>query len=306
MEDRQAALFVSALEPCRTYASLAVARNAGFFLIAVATVPALAALGPWAPLAAVPLLGLSMYRLTLVMHDCIHGTLFRSARANRVCGIVMGALSGIEFRAFARLHWLHHRMAGRPDDPQGPDYLSLPPSPAGILWHLLRPLLGYNIFKLWQVIRVLDGSATQRVGRRGLLVVIAAQGLAALVASNGLADWWLAPLPIVSAATFGLFFAQLRGFAEHAALPGQNPEGCVRSHRPAAIDRILLYDLNFNYHREHHLYPNAPSCHLPEVHRRLALRDPRAFALAPGMFESVWSRVIAVDPGRGASARSDR
>jgi hypothetical protein len=153
MEDRQAALFVSALEPSRAYAGLAVARNVGFFLVAVAIVPALAALEPWAPLVAAPLLGLSMYRLTLVMHDCIHGTLFRSARANRVCGIVMGALSGIEFHAFARLHGMHHRMAGQRDDPQGPDYLSLPPSPMGIVWHLLRPLVGYNLFKLSQVIR---------------------------------------------------------------------------------------------------------------------------------------------------------
>ena len=117
MEDQQTAPFVSALEPSQIYAGLAVARNGGLFLMAVAIVPALAALEPWAPLAAVPLIGLSMYRLTLAMHDCIHGTLFRSARANRVCGIVMGALSGIEFHAFARLHWMHHRTAGQHDDP---------------------------------------------------------------------------------------------------------------------------------------------------------------------------------------------
>src|SRR5205823_5007842 len=120
-------------------------------------------------------------------------------------------MSGIEFHAFARLHWLHHRIVGRPDDPQGPDYLSLPPSQAGMVWHLLRPLMGYNIFKLRQVIRALDGSTAHRMKRSGLMLVIGVQGCVALVASSGLVDWWLAPLPIVSAATFGLFFAQLRG-----------------------------------------------------------------------------------------------
>jgi acyl-lipid omega-6 desaturase (Delta-12 desaturase) len=235
-----------------------------------------------------PALGLAMYRLTIVMHDCVHGTLFQSRRANRVLGVVTGAVSGIEFHAFARLHSKHHRLLGRNDDPQGPDYLGVRASKAGTLWHLLRPLFGLNVIKLWQVAREVEKPALSRQKYLGhLLPVVAAQSCAALIASGGLAHWWLAPLPVASAATFGLFFAQLRAFAEHVALPGDRAEGCVRSHSPRMIDRLLLYDLNFNYHREHHLYPGAPSCHLPELHHRLVAERPQAFKLAPGMFATI-------------------
>jgi omega-6 fatty acid desaturase (delta-12 desaturase) len=281
-------------EPSLSYAVAAAARNGAFYLAALAAVPAISAVNPWWSLVAAPFLGLAMYRLTIVMHDCVHGTLFASSAANRWCGLAMGAMSGIEFHAFSRLHWLHHWRPGEPDDPQGADYLLLPRSRGGVAWHLLRPLVGYNAFKLRQVIRELPGGRRQ-AGRlaAGLLPVVAVQGCAGFVASSALLYWWLAPLPALSALTFGLFFSQLRGFAEHAAMPGERSEGCVRSHRPTALDRMILYDLNFNYHREHHLHPAMPSCRLPQLHRRLAAARPAEFALAPGMFGAVRSRLAA-------------
>jgi fatty acid desaturase len=83
-------------------------------------------------------------------------------------------------------------------------------------------------------------------------------------------------LPFVSAATFGLFFSQLRGIAEHAAEAGGAMAGNVRSHAPHWLDRLLLYDLNFNYHREHHLYPHLPSRDLATLHTRMTGGAPAA------------------------------
>lgn len=288
--------------PSLRYAAAGVARNVVFYLVALAAVPVVAAASPWWAIALMPLVGLSMYRLTMVMHDCLHGTLFVSPAVNRLCGIAAGAISGIEFHAFARLHWAHHRHTGEPSDPQGTDYLRLPGFGPGIVWHLLLPLTGYTVFKIWRVMRALPRGP--RVQVLALAPLIAVQGCAAFVATSGLAYLWLAPLPILSAATFGLFFAQLRGFAEHVAMPGQPPEGSVRSHRPRFIDRLLLHDLNFNYHREHHLYPNVPSCRLPELHRRLTAERPGEFALAPGMFATIRHRVAAAGGLRLAAGKS--
>lgn len=284
----------AAWRPCPRYAAVGIARNVLIYLGFLASVPLLALFHPWAPLAAMPLVGLAMYRLTIVMHDCSHGTLLKSRKANRFCGVLVGAMSGIEFHAYQRLHRKHHASVGRPDDPQGPDYLSLPASTFGIAYHLVRPLLGYNAFKISQVIGELERTTPHRAAHWARLApVIVVQGCAALVASNGFVFWWLAPLPIVSAATFGLFFAQLRGLAEHVAMPGQISAGCVRSHRQIKLDILLLYDLNFNYHREHHLYPRVPSCHLPELHSCLVSQQPEEFALASGMFSTIRSRLVA-------------
>jgi fatty acid desaturase len=286
----------SASGPSLPYAVTGVARNVAFYSVALAAVPTVSAANPWWAIALMPFLGLSMYRLTMVMHDCLHGTLFASQPANRLCGIAAGAMSGIEFHAFARLHWAHHRHTGEPGDPQGSDYLSLPGSRGGIARHLLLPLSGYTHFKVWLVMRALP-RGRRRFAVLALAPLIVVQGSAAYVASSGMAYWWLAPLPILSAATFGLFFAQLRGFAEHVAMPEQSPEGNVRSHEPTLVDRLLLHDLNFNYHREHHLHPNVPSCRLPELHRRLAAARPAEFTLAPGMFATIRRRLAAAKSG---------
>jgi fatty acid desaturase len=279
--------------PSARYAVVAIVRNVSIYLACLGSVPLLAILHPLAPLAATPFVGLAMYRLTIVMHDCSHGTLLKSPKANRFCGVLAGAMSGIEFHAFQRLHWKHHASVGQPDDPQGPDYLSLPASILGIACHLVRPLLGYNVFKIGQVIVELERAAPHRAAHWVRLApVMVVQGCAAIIASDGFAFWWLSPLPIVSAATFGLLFAQLRGFAEHVAMSGQIATGSVRSHRKNKTDSFLLYDLNFNYHREHHLYPQVPSCYLPELHRRLVSQQPNEFELASSMFTTIWSRLV--------------
>jgi fatty acid desaturase len=279
------------LKPSARYAVAALARNTSFYGVALVSVPLLAHIAPPLALAAMPLLGLAMYRMTVVMHDCVHATLFASPRTNRVIGALVGALSGIEFRAFSRLHWHHHLRVGEADDPQGFDYL-LPASVSrgAILWHLLRPLLGYNVFKLLQVYGALNRLNISRgLGPRpnDVVFVVLVQGAAAVVASGGITVWWLMLLPALSAATFGLFFAQLRGFAEHVAMPGVDPRGNVRSHRPNPMDRLLLYDLNFNLHREHHLYPNVPSCRLPALQRLVSVGD----RTEPSMVATVFRRV---------------
>ena len=63
--------------------------------------------------------GLFLYRITIVMHDCTHGTLFRSATAQRWIGQLLGAITGIDFRRFSSQHWKHHRTYGQAGRPAG-------------------------------------------------------------------------------------------------------------------------------------------------------------------------------------------
>ena len=283
------------LAPDPGYGWSAVARNLGGFIGLLVLTPALAGHSAWALTVVVPAIGLMMYRMTIVMHDCAHETLFSSPRLNRIVGTMLGAAAGIGFRAFARLHRRHHRRVGLADDPQGPHYLGLRSSSRGrILWHLLRPLVGYNLLLFRRLAAELSGTADvparQRVAE--LALVAGVQLVCAAIVSRGFQLWWLAPAPLLSAATFGLFLSQLRGFAEHIALPGVDPAGVVRSHRPHLLDRILLYDVNFNHHREHHLYPQVPSCRLPAVAAALAA-ERNSSAPPPTMLATIWRRWVA-------------
>lgn len=259
------------------YAASALLRNAIPFLSLLALAPVLRGFSPWAPWLLAPALGLCLYRLTIVMHDCVHRTLFASPRLNVRIGRLLGAVTAVDFASFTKQHLRHHRNYGGPGDPQGFQYAGVSAmSRPRFAWHLLRPLLGFNL--RYALPETLANPRNWRGFELGAFAAFQA-AIAAIVTGGG--AWLeLALLPPVSAATFGLFFSQLRGIAEHA--PGRDGQGArfVRSHAPTAVDRLFLYDLNFNYHAEHHRFPRHPS-------RKLASVLP--VKLAPGMLRTLAS-----------------
>ena len=259
------------------YGWRAVLRNLIAYFALLALAPLVHEYRPEAPWLLAPLIGLFAYRITIVMHDCIHRSLFTTAALNHRVGTLLGGVTGIDFASFSRQHLLHHRLYGRAGDPQGFHYLGLKGATrASFAWHLLRPLFGCNLrYALAEsVVRPRNVAAAARSGELSALVAIQLAVLA--IATGGGAHPALAALPFASAATFGLFFSQLRGIAEHAAEAGGAMAGNVRSHAPHWLDRLLLYDLNFNYHREHHLYPHLPSRDLATLHTRMTGGAPAA------------------------------
>src|SRR5262249_35152648 len=78
------------LAPDAGYGWRAVIRNLGGFGALLALTPALAGHWAWAPAFLMPAIGLMTYRMTIVMHDCAHETLFPSRRLNRVVGTLLG------------------------------------------------------------------------------------------------------------------------------------------------------------------------------------------------------------------------
>ena len=65
-------------------------------------------------------IGLLLIRAFVLMHDCGHGSLFRSRWANRFCGTMLGVLSGIAQPVWARNHDHHHVSNGDWDRYRGP------------------------------------------------------------------------------------------------------------------------------------------------------------------------------------------
>lgn len=70
--------------------------------------------------AAVPLLTLFTLRVFALMHECGHGSLFRSARLNRTIGFVLGVVSGMPQYVWSRHHNYHHAHNGNWDKYRGP------------------------------------------------------------------------------------------------------------------------------------------------------------------------------------------
>jgi fatty acid desaturase len=273
------------LQPSDRYGAYAVIRNVLPLFVLLALAPVLATRGVAAAWSLTPLVGLFLYRVTMVMHDCMHGTLFRSSRVNDWTGLLLGAVTGIDVRRFRALHWKHHRTYGRAEDPQGFHYLGVQRlSRAQFAWHLVKPLFGSN---LRYVLResMLHPRNLWRAMRRGdAILFVSVQLLMFTVVTGGGRHLSLALLPFVSAATFGLFLSQVRGLAEHGPRGAVDQAGLVRSHSARILERVLLYDLHFNYHSAHHRWPQCPSQHLPAVHERYLAAD---VPLESGMLATV-------------------
>ena len=62
---------------------------------------------------------------------------------------------------------------------------------------------------------------------------------------------------------------------------------------PVQSDPDRIYDVNFNDHREPHLYPQVPSCHLPAVAAALAAERESSAAPPPPMFATIRLRWVA-------------
>ena len=79
-----------------------------------------AATSPW--LTALPLLLIILFTVRIfgLMHDCGHGSLFRSRGLNRAVGFLLGVLSGMPQYVWAQHHNYHHAHNGNWDKYRGP------------------------------------------------------------------------------------------------------------------------------------------------------------------------------------------
>jgi acyl-lipid omega-6 desaturase (Delta-12 desaturase) len=66
----------------------------------------------WLTLAlAIPTAGF-MVRIFIIMHDCGHGSFFKSLRANQIVGIICGILANTPYYQWTREHAIHHATSG--------------------------------------------------------------------------------------------------------------------------------------------------------------------------------------------------
>jgi fatty acid desaturase len=271
------------------FGSLALLSIFGTLILLLVSLPVAWGAGwPWLLAVIVPLLGAYAYKLTIVMHECGHRTLFTNRRANRVVGLICGGFLGASFQGFTDSHWHHHRHCGSDKDGEGEgDYLILEHAgPGQMIRHLLKPLTGVALIgTLRMYSRELFGAASPPASGRDserdaaathqggphsqFALILVTQLLIATIATGGWQYPWLALVYPATAGTFGLFFSRVRAFAEHVSAGRAEGECFVRSHVPNWFDRVFFYTLNMNLHVEHHLYPQIPACNLPRVRRDL-------------------------------------
>lgn len=224
--------------------------------------------------------GIAQYKIYFPLHECSHYTLYRSKNVNRFFGHIFAGLLFTTFDGFRLEHIKHHATYGTIEDPGAVDYFVRFDSRVQMIKFLVAPLVAGN---LW--IKIQDyysfllnsnnqfGRALDEVSKIYLLIPVGIQGIVFLF----LSDFGRFPLHYVvfyflPAATVFLFLSRLRMFLEHCSLDYSefdyltNPRITARTIIANCSELRLLCGMNFNYHHEHHLYPQVPSSQLKKLH----------------------------------------
>jgi fatty acid desaturase len=210
-------------------------------------------------------MGTVLQGLGVLMHDALHGSLFRRRRLDRLAAFLLGVCVLVPSAAFRVTHFRHHRYARGPLDP---DELC---NNVRAGWRLRAAF--YVVMPLGLPVFLLH-LATQGVAlagareRRAIFWQLAAMGMvySSLFALPSAARPWIVHgwlFPLVASSVW----VSLRNWSEHLCTDPGHPLTRSRTVTSNALTRFFLF--NVNYHLEHHLFPAVPWYNLPQVHALL-------------------------------------
>lgn len=227
---------------------------------------------------AVILLGGRQLGLSVLMHECGHRTLFRTAKLNDVIGQWLCALPVMNDQpSYARGHLEHHRKAGTVDDPDLPNYQAYPVSRDSFRRKMMRDLTGQTGFKLMGYIFRGASGAISREKRDSALPFLQQLGvqLALFMVLNACGIGWTYLLWAVAYLSVFMFIIRVRQVAEHAAVPDlfdPDPRRNTRTVDAPWWQRLVFAPNGVNYHMEHHFMASVPCYRLRELRKHLRLQ----------------------------------
>lgn len=222
-------------------------------------------------LAAMTAQGIAMVFLFTAMHECSHGTAFRSGWINRLVGGAAGFLLLQGPGWFFYFHQDHHKFT---QDPQrDPELLS--PKPRGFGGYLVY-LSGIPVWM--SALRILFVTAAGRL-KAGYVPVAARTrlvrearlmlaGYAIVLPLLALQGWlvWFVLLPLLLGQPF------LRAFllAEHAGCTHGSDNMLANSRSLLTHPVVRFLSWNMPFHTEHHSFTAVPFHRLPALHAIMA------------------------------------
>lgn len=244
-----------------------------FAWIAGALVVAGSAMPGWIawPVAALCLLLAQRHFQTLV-HDASHGFYHRKARINDLLANWLAAgWIGMTVDNYRRIHLPHHAHNGSAEDPEHVSFATVAEA-GGLLNMVVRYACLLEALRL--VRKYYGGERAATRAPRGAkdgqpkppsahLHIIGAQLLlgSACLALDLVVVY---PLWLYLAVSWSPLLSRLRFLVEH---PGESD--LTVTTRSTLWERPFFAPLNFNFHFEHHAWPNVPPYRLRQAHRHL-------------------------------------
>jgi omega-6 fatty acid desaturase (delta-12 desaturase) len=233
-----------------------------------------------------------LVRVTIIQHDCMHGSFMPSRRVNHWIGHLCSIFNLIPFLVWRRQHATHHGVANNLDRRTvdlwsncitREEYLEM------TRWGRIAYRVQRHPFVLFFVLPVIAFGLLYRLPlqiphrykkeRRNVWLLDAAL-VAILVAWVALLDWQAALAVHLSMLWFGSAFGTWLIFLQHQFIGAQwYPDACW-SFRETALRGSSFLDLpaplrwfsaDFGYHHVHHMAPAIPSYRLARCHEAVSV-----------------------------------
>jgi fatty acid desaturase len=240
---------------------------------------------PLTVLLALILIGGRQLGLGALMHECGHGSLFKTKALNRWVGKWLAA-APVCYRIddYMKNHLEHHRKIGSEEDPDLHRYRQYPVSSASLKRKVIRDLTGKTTWNYFRIvfnankIFYIDEDNKKRFSLQQFLSRFHAPIITNFLMLSVLTAFgmpWLYLLWVVPYFSLYMVFSRIRNLAEHAAVPelfNDDPLLNTRTTLPSWWERLTFAPNSVCYHLEHHLVPSVPKYRLAEFHRALKAR----------------------------------
>lgn len=232
----------------------------------------------WLRITMIPLLFCLLFRGFGIMHDAVHGAVSRTRWINDFAGFMGGVFCMLPYENWKRSHLKHHQWSGNVEkDPVMALVVAYPKFPKmaknfiSFFWMLWFPVLAvFQHFVFWNLsVKLLLKEPKSFRMMASILLPLVFWGLLLFATPPVFVASVLLPTLLV------YFLAvEVVNFPHHLQLPQfrgeekfpvwqqfQTARSCVY---PPWFARFVV--LNFNYHIEHHMFPDVPWYHLEKLH----------------------------------------
>lgn len=225
---------------------------------------------------AIPLLAAFIFRNFSMMHEAVHNAASRNKTLNDWNGIFAGAVCLLPFEPWKKSHLEHHQWSGNIErDPVMAVVRVFPkmtPASRGFFsffWRAWFPMLAcMQYFVFWAL-------AMKIYIQKPKSLKVAASLLSPIVFWTAAIALFPLHVQIIAPSILLYFLAvEVVNFPHHLQLPQHGGDTKFPVWEQYRIARSCVYPrwfgrlivLNFNYHIEHHMFPDVPWYHLEKLH----------------------------------------
>jgi fatty acid desaturase len=219
-------------------------------------------------LAGVLVIAVCVQAMGSLMHEALHGNLFRNRFFDRWVGFLLAVPTLFSCSAYKLAHLNHHRYTRTERDQDEFSYSCRTHGQYVALFYIsfLVGSLLYMILVPWKAFAMASRKNRQKIVTEYLVMLLVFLTAIILAATAGHAKWlfwyWLAPFLVA------VLMANVRALSEHMGTHGKGD--AVAKTRTVTSNRLVSFlMLNLNYHLEHHLFPGVPWYNLPRIHKLL-------------------------------------